>query len=418
MVYMAGDNGKAFDTAAGPKRLMAEMTTSGYKDIWKMSQVGTTGACAVTCLFDTLQGSYLVEVRKGRGMGQSLVQPLAEVNMGDPVVLRDFIVRSTRAYPAERYALVLWNHGMGWLDVDIYAQVRAASGREPGGWAPGHPPLFRSTLRRLSGGDATRPIAFDDSSKDFLDTADLRWALASASEETGTCLDLIGMDACLMAMLEGARELSPFTRWFVSSQEVEPMEGWPYRDILKAINARPAMDGRDLASSIVDEYARSYSGQARGFAPVTQSAVDLVQTEATEQLARQLVDALMIDPAPSLRAIAQRAVDGALVFQDRSYRDLGSFAAALASEAAANTHRQARPIAVAAEALRDHLAAPGAGRPVLRLACGPGYERATGLSVFLPRSLSPMRREEAMAAYRTLHFAQRTGWDRLVEWLL
>jgi hypothetical protein len=32
--------------------------------------------------------------------------------------------------------------------------------------------------------------------------------------------------------------------------------------------------------------------------------------------------------------------------------------------------------------------------------------------------LSPTRREEAMQAYRTLLFAQRTGWDRLVEWLL
>ena len=79
---------------AGPIRLMAEMTTVGYKDIWKMGQVGSTPAAAVTCLFDTLHGSYLVEVRKGNGMANSVVQALPAVNMGDPENLRDFIVRS------------------------------------------------------------------------------------------------------------------------------------------------------------------------------------------------------------------------------------------------------------------------------------------------------------------------------------
>ncbi len=57
MVYMAGDNGKVFQTSNGPMRLMTEMTTAGYKDIWKMGQVGSTPTAAVTCLFDTLNGS-------------------------------------------------------------------------------------------------------------------------------------------------------------------------------------------------------------------------------------------------------------------------------------------------------------------------------------------------------------------------
>ena len=33
------------------------------------------------------------------------------------------------------------------------------------------------------------------------------------------------MDACLMAMIEGARELTPFADYFIGSQEVEPMDG-------------------------------------------------------------------------------------------------------------------------------------------------------------------------------------------------
>jgi len=414
MVYMAGDNGKVFHTSAGPVRLMAEMTSAGYKDIWKMGQVGTTDACAVTCLFDTQQGSYLVEVRKGNGMSNSLVRPMAEINMGDPENLRAFIVRAIEEYPADRYALILWNHGLGWLDVDIYSAVRSSG---PGGVS--HRPIFRSTPAKMAGGEKTRPIAFDDSSKDFLDTADLRWALEAAHGATGVRLDVIGMDACLMAMIEGARELAPFTDYFVASQEVEPMEGWPYPGILKALNKQPAMDGGAFGRMVVDEYAASYGGKTRSAdETVTQSAIATARTEQTEALAKALVDALMLDPAPMLRSLAQRAADQSLVFQDRSYRDLGSFAQHLAAEAEWSTHRNARAVQAAAQALADHLAARSDDAPVLRVGYTPAYEGATGLSVFLPRMLSPQRREEAMAAYRVLLFAQRTGWDRLVEWLL
>jgi hypothetical protein len=414
MVYMAGDNGKVFHTSSGPLRLMAEMTSAGYKDLWKMGQVGSTDACAITCLFDTQQGSYLVEVRKGNGMGNSAVRSLAEINMGDPENLRAFIVRAIEEYPADRYMLVLWNHGLGWLDVDIYSQVRSA-----GEGGVSHRPVFRSTPAKMAGGEKTRPIAFDDSSKDFLDTIDLRWALSEANVATGVRLDVVGMDACLMAMIEGARELAPFADYFVASQEVEPMEGWPYPGILKALNRRPEMDGAALSTAIVEEYAASYGGKTRGGdETVTQSAIVTARTEKTEELAKALVDALMLDPAPVLRSMAQRAADETLVFQDRSYRDLGSFARHLAEEAAWTSHRNAKNVQVAAQALSEHMLARGDDAPVLRVGYTPSYERATGLSVFLPRMLSQARREEAMRAYRTLLFAERTGWDRLVEWLL
>lgn len=412
MIYMAGDNGKVFNTSSGPIRLMAEMTSAGYKDLWKMGQIGTTDMCAVTCLFDSLQGSYLVEVRKGSGMSSSLVQPLGELNMGDPQNLRNFIVRSVTDYPADHYALIFWNHGLGWLDIDIYASVRSTSA------GPAHQPIFRSTQRRILGGEKTRPIAFDDSSKDFLDAQDLRWALSGAMDATGRRIDLIGMDACLMAMIEGARELAPFTDFFVASQEVEPMDGWPYAAILKAINGRSLVGPRELAELIVDEYARSYAGKSRSAAPVTQSAIATARTGLTEVLAKELVDAFLVDPAPLLRNMAQRAIDQALVFQDRNYRDLGSFASVLAAEATWNIHRNAKRVKAIAEALRDHMQSRSPDAPILRTGFLPAYAEATGLSVFLPRMLTPTRREEAMRAYRSLVFAQQTGWDRLVEWLL
>ena len=126
MVYMAGDNGKIFDTEHGKLRLMAEMTSAGYRDLAEMGSVGTTDNVALVCLFDTQEKSYLIEVRQGQGFDGSVVSPIREVNTGDPAVLRDFIVRSVTTYPADRYALVIWNHGTGWLDTDAYAVVSPA----------------------------------------------------------------------------------------------------------------------------------------------------------------------------------------------------------------------------------------------------------------------------------------------------
>lgn len=412
MVYMAGDNGKVFYTAAGPKKLMAEMTTAGYTDIWKMAQVGTTDACAVVCLFDTLDDAYFVEVNPGQGMADSRVQLLGEVNTGDPDTLRDFIVRAVQGYPADHYALVIWNHGTGWLDVDHYAAVRDIGDSTH----QTHGSIFRSTLRKMTEGETTRPIAYDDSSKDFLDTADLHRAFTEAEALTGRRLDLIGMDACLMAMVEGARELASHADYFVGSQEVEPMDGWPYALILQGLNAEPGLPPAELADRIVSDYARSYAAQTRADETVTQSAIRLSATAETEALTKTLVDALLArgDEAV-LRSLAVRAGAEALKFEDRNYRDLGDFARRLADKTEWENYPE---VTAAAQALYAHLEARTPDTPVLRVAFRPKYQAATGLSVYLPPATKPLsQRQKELAIYSQLSFSQVTGWDRLVAWL-
>lgn len=406
MIYMAGDNGKVFKTQYGKLQLMAEMTSAGYRDLAEMAMIGTTDNVAVTCLFDTNQDvTYLVEVRRaGRGLAGSRCRRLAGVNTGDPSTLRQFIVESVRLYPAERYALILWNHGTGWLDVDTYAAVRALGTPRP---------LFRRT-RIVQPDGATRPIAFDDSSKDFLDTADLRQALGEARAETGVRLDLIGMDACLMAMVEGAYELADFADCFVASQEVEPMDGWPYAAILSALNKEPGLSGAALAERIVREFARSYRAATRAEETVTLSAIALPRVATTVDLCRALVEAMRARADAALKGIVRGLLagpgpDAVLVFEDRNYRDLGDFALKLAQKTAFSNYGE---VSAAARALYDHLQVRGPEAAVLQVAYRPKYRGANGLSVFLP----PRLRDE-LPIYQGLRFPQVTGWDKLLAWL-
>ena len=407
MVYMAGDNGQVLDTEYGEMKLMAPMTQAGYQDLIEMSTVGTTANVAATCLFDTQEATYRVEVRKGRWT-DGVVQEMPGVNTGDPNTLRQFIVESVRAYPADHYALIIWNHGTGWLDLNVYAGVRALGGAMP---------LFKRKTVTLAGG-ATRPIAFDDSSKDFLDTADLRQALAGAAAETGVRLDLIGMDACLMAMVEGAHELAAFADYFVASQEVEPMDGWPYAPILAALDKEPGLLPAALADRIVREYARSYRAATRAEETITQSAIALDRVARTVELCQRLVAAIAASADPALKGLVKGALAGfpagALTFQDRSYRDLGDFALKLMRKTEYGNYQT---VFAAAKALYNHLEVRGPSAAVLQVAYRSRYQGATGLSVFLPPKPGALKLGDLLDIYRKLEFPALTGWDKLLAWL-
>ena len=97
MIYMAGDNGKVFDSEYGKLKLMDPMTAAGKSDLAEMGAIGTTDNAAVTCLFNTDQGvTYLVEVQRGgRGLAGSNCRRLPGVNTGDPILSSN---SSWRAY--------------------------------------------------------------------------------------------------------------------------------------------------------------------------------------------------------------------------------------------------------------------------------------------------------------------------------
>ena len=118
MVYMAGDNGKI--RRPDDRLLMAPMEGAGLRDIREMQNVGSTDQVAILAQFDTLAENATYRLYIGPG-GSTDEQALPEQNTGDPNSLRDFIVWGMTAYPAEHFAVVLWNHGTGWKEDDIYA---------------------------------------------------------------------------------------------------------------------------------------------------------------------------------------------------------------------------------------------------------------------------------------------------------
>ena len=394
MIYMAGDN---------------SLDPFGRPDLLEMKQVGSTPRVAVVAQFDDLQerSARRYYLRRGTSLEEDRVpSELDEINTGDPRELVYFMAWAMNAYPAERYALVLWNHGSGWKEDDIYRVMGASAvrGVPPTGATPslvaqmagaqGRSTLFARTLQSI----VARGIAYDDTSRDFLDNAELKRALDCALLVGGVeKLDLVGFDACLMSMLEVAYQLKDETSYLVGSQETEPGEGWPYQQVLRRLIDHPEMGGGELAGAIVAEYVAAYDPAAN----ITQSALDLGQMGDLIRALNDLCTYVMDHQATCELALGW-ASRRAQQYADPDYKDLHDLCRLIRERS------DSPQLDLLAQTVMNLIAPSGPGRFVRAQAhCGTKLGHSHGVSIYFPaHAVSPF--------YRRLDFASETLWDDLL----
>ncbi len=179
-----------------------------------------------------------------------LVQSMDQSSMVDPDNLSDFISWSTETYPADRYLLVLWDHGGGTL----------------GGY----------------GWDQNFP---DDDSMSLAD-------IASAIDESGVTFDLVGFDACLMGTIETAYALEPYADYLMASEESESGYGWEWTSLVDTLVSDPSVDTRTLCQEAIDSYDDFYVEWGWGD-ETTLSLVELREVPYVAELYGDYLDSLM-----------------------------------------------------------------------------------------------------------------------------
>ena len=397
MVWLAGDN---------------DLEEFGDKDLAEMKKVGSTSDVDVVAQFDSMRDNRTrrYHLRRATSLDADVVAELGETNTGDPAVAVDFFAWAMRTYPAERTLAVIWNHGSGIDETDIYRNARARGDSVSRG-APAaagglerrvvraalssrhRRALFASTVDQAV---HDRAIAYDDSSRDFLDNAELKRVLAEVKKAAGRPLDVLGFDACLMNMLEVAYQVRGTAGVMVGSEELEPGDGWPYDRVLRAVNEKPSMDAATLGATVVTEYIASYAS-----GNVTQSALDLGQLEpvalAVDVLAAALTRAVKSDV--ELAAVT-RALNATQRFDTADFVDLGHFC-----EVIGQRSKDAK-VKAAARDVRQALA----GDPrfvILSGTRGSTVRDATGTAIYFPS-------RQVNAAYKKLDFAKATRWGRFL----
>ncbi|MBI3942482.1 MAG: hypothetical protein HY326_05665 [Chloroflexi bacterium] len=398
LVYMAGDNGRF--------PLLTSMEQTGFRNLADMKAIGSTRDVNILASFDTLSNSestYRLHLRKGDNPLEDVVEKIPAINTGDPAALRDFIIWGLRRAPATNILLILWNHGGGWKEDDIYAQFRALPNRAlqnreelrgVGRRQRYRKALFMSTAAKILSLDDPhqRWICADDTSMDFLDNQELTQALTEAQATTGQKLDIIGMDACLMSMLEVGYQLRNNGRYLVSSQENEPLAGWPYTAILKLLTTQPEISPEELSRQMVGQYLKTYGVESRTLEAATLSALDLMRVdEVATRLGVWAQRWLAISPRDTLADDALRqARSRAFRFRDQDYVDLSDLL--LRFEEAYDGPRVDSGLRLAAADVRSLLVPGGVGSLVVTAGGNRVRniqrryynEGATGVSVYLP----------------------------------
>ena len=265
---------------------------------------------------------------------------LGEIDMGSAASLRDFLAWGLREYPAEKYGLIMWGHGVGWQGI-AYDQSADSS--------------------RLS------PAMLHDALREGLDSAEI------------TTLDLIGFDACLMSQLEVYDYLSPVATVAVGSEELIPGSGWNYEDVLSQFASQSSVETSTLASHIVESYINRY--QAAGNQLVTLSAIDLQRIAAVKQAVEQLVNSLDVSLSEHLNAISD-ARGGGESFARYFYQEQDRYAAIDLGRFASLIEQLTPSAAVSEAAMRLTAQLDDA---VLLSSSSDNVDFASGLSIYFPR---------------------------------
>ena len=162
-------------------------------------------------------------------IGSKVVADLGQVNMADPATLVSFATWAMKTYPADKYVLILSDHGMGW----------------PGGMSDA------GTARSTRDQDIPLVRAIGN----FMPLNQIDDALQQIRTQAGLDkFEVLGMDACLMSHLEVLDALAPHARYFTGSQETEPALGWAYTAFLQSLVDKPDVSGAEVGPRIVETY--------------------------------------------------------------------------------------------------------------------------------------------------------------------
>lgn len=205
------------------------------------------------------------------------IADIGQYSIGDAGTLASFIDFGMTAFPADKYGLILWNHGGG----------------------------------SIAGYGVDENFNYDG-----LTLLELNLALEK-SQAANTKLEFIGFDACLMATVETAAIAQDYAHYLIASEELEPGYGWDY-SFLADLGANPQVGGAELGKIIADKFVASYAGSGQD---ATLSVIDLSKVNDVLQTMGNLMAACNEDFSQATFKKLAKSRQNTKVFGGGSPRD-------------------------------------------------------------------------------------------------
>lgn len=358
MIYMNGKN---------------DLEVAGLYNLNKMELAGSDGSLNIVTETGRINGQsgdvhtdgdwtgarryYITNDGNEDKVRSKVIQSFASVDMGDWKHLVDFARWGMKNYPARHYALIVWNHGSGWVTT--------------------------------KGVFVNKGISYDFETKNHISTPEL----GAAMREIGK-VDILAYDACLMQMAELLYEVKGYADYVVGSEETVPGLGFPYDTMLPAFKS--ARSSEELAAKMVRAYDGFYA-----FTPkkVTLSAVRMAALPEFMASFNAWTAALL---ASGKKPQIKTKFYSAAAYEEKDNKDLYDFAR-LAAEAdpdgaVAATGRAMMGI-LSGKLIIENMAYTGkSGRD----------EASHGLAIYLPGT-------GYNGKYEQLAWARDTRWDDFLK---
>ena len=216
--------------------------------------------------------------------------------MSDPKTLKAFINYAADRYPAEKYDLILCDHGGG-----------------------------------PTGGFAVDDFNPDDTVMSYSEIIE---AISDNHViEKGSTFDIINFDACLMNTVEYNLAFSDYADYYIASPYSIPGNGQYYTGWLNELGKKPDINGYDLGKIIVDDFYDYYMNMEDDGLDheSTLAVVDLkklMSSGFTEALSD--VERIMIRQAKDFQIYDEMyAIAGSISYVDPCFVDLGNLTSAL-----------------------------------------------------------------------------------------
>ncbi len=309
---------------------------------------------------------------------------------------------ATTKHPARKYSLVLWDHGIGIID-PVWGNHRPWNSKDILGIDPdmvkNNPRIQINGITIQNLEDLTlsttlecldtittetlqRGILFNEQSKTYMDNQNLAQALKDISTKVlkGKKLDLLGMDACLMAMVEISYLAHNYASILIASQEVELANGWNYAAFIQTLSSKNASPEL-IAQGIVKSYEQYYKNRVQFY---TQSAINLDFMELLKDNIDSVIYGIRACQGIDITGLAKKARRSCLQLSSANYIDLYSFYADFYHQLSTASQTFARTKTV--EDLKSNLVL-GMNlieQAVIANTAGKNLARAKGLSIYFP----------------------------------
>jgi len=287
-----------------------------------------------------------------------------ELNFDEPAVLADTVAAAFEHFPAERRALILWDHGASW------SHGFGCDGQDG----------TLEACRLLQVDEAVRAIEL---------------GLEGASAKG---LDLLAFDTCLMAGAEVTWAVKGLAQVYIADAEIDYGDGWDYKAFFDFLSRNPGLPTHELARREVEQWDAHHREASFSDALLrSHVAIDLGVLAATSDALTAFVEEWQASPSTSAIELARASYFALPPYKSQlakpqrepELRDLGQFLGRISTSAD-------RELAARATAARERLRSA-----VIASSQGDLRRLVDQLGVHVELPLPAAMSSERMQAYRS-----------------